>query len=1038
MAIVIEVQDRIQDSIKTKLDGFATSATAAYNSILTLQKGINSLSSSSASLSATMGKNALASERLAQAQNRTAISAERLKQEQIKTQIATVNLANAQTRNSVSAENLETAELKVAIANQKLITATNQAALSHLRLSQAQEKTAESNDSVGNSISDFANRLMLAAAAYVSVREIMDIGNAYVELQNKLKITTESEEQLVQVSDQIFKIANKTRAPILETATAFSRFDLALKPLGKSQAEVLRMTETVNKAMTISGANTDEQTAGLLQLSQAFNKGKLDGDEFRTVMELMPSVADAIAKELKVTRGELLLLAPQGKITADIIAKGLAAAADTIDKKFAKTVPTIGQALTVVKNKATEFFGEIEAKSGVLSGIATAISNLGDDSGKTSGDIANLLLTLKDLGKEILSAFGLDQKSAVLFLRRTIQGLSYVVALTSDAFRGLKEIALLTFGEITRQLGISLKAMANFAEFANKFNPISDIFPKSAIDSAREYSSILGTLSERSNVEADRLATQELAVVKLTNAIEANENAVKKEIATDKLRGTGNNTTKTPTDKNAEKRALTLAKLNAELDKELKALTTLEPQRSTDNRMSEIEIQLMGKKIKLNADERSEIAKKITTITESKKLMQEVDRIYGESIGAVQSYVNTVSAANRLLNAGEISQDRYNRVMLIAANALTAATDPLYEYNKRLTDEQSLLNYVGQEQEIQNKLQQVSNDLLSKGIVLTDSETLALTNRIQAGINLNLVNKEYSKIYDEIIGKGITFQAQLEAISLAVTNGLSGNDKSSALVTMFGDMFDGTQEAFDKSVSDWQHYYDKINKLRARDLISDSTANQLKLKADAALYKERLDGASKMFGNLASLQSSGSREAFEIGKAAAIAQATVDGIAATVAALKGPPGPPWSYAIAASTGVMTAMNISKIAATTFGGYKTGGFTGNGGTSDVAGVVHGQEFVVNAEATSKNRGLLESMNSGKSVAAAGAVVSVSIENYGTSKDFEVQQVSENEIRIIARDEARKTTPGLVAGEIANPNSQTSKALSNYTNATRKRG
>lgn len=45
------------------------------------------------------------------------------------------------------------------------------------------------------------------------------------------------------------------------------------------------------------------------------------------------------------------------------------------------------------------------------------------------------------------------------------------------------------------------------------------------------------------------------------------------------------------------------------------------------------------------------------------------------------------------------------------------------------------------------------------------------------------------------------------------------------------------------------------------------------------------------------------------------------------------------------------------------GYKRGGYTGDFGIDDVAGVVHGREFVVNAANTAKNLGLLQAMNSG---------------------------------------------------------------------------
>ncbi|MFC3322149.1 lysozyme [Mesorhizobium cantuariense] len=55
------------------------------------------------------------------------------------------------------------------------------------------------------------------------------------------------------------------------------------------------------------------------------------------------------------------------------------------------------------------------------------------------------------------------------------------------------------------------------------------------------------------------------------------------------------------------------------------------------------------------------------------------------------------------------------------------------------------------------------------------------------------------------------------------------------------------------------------------------------------------------------------------------------------------------------------------------GFAEGGYTGNGGTQQPAGVVHGQEFVVNAQATKKNRPLLEAMNAGVPGYASGGFV-----------------------------------------------------------------
>lgn len=74
-------------------------------------------------------------------------------------------------------------------------------------------------------------------------------------------------------------------------------------------------------------------------------------------------------------------------------------------------------------------------------------------------------------------------------------------------------------------------------------------------------------------------------------------------------------------------------------------------------------------------------------------------------------------------------------------------------------------------------------------------------------------------------------------------------------------------------------------------------------------------------------------------------------------------------AVPAAAGLTSTFALSKVLSSVTG-FKDGGFTGNVGTSDVAGVVHGQEFVVNAAATRNNRQMLEAMNAGKSVTAVG--------------------------------------------------------------------
>lgn len=133
-------------------------------------------------------------------------------------------------------------------------------------------------------------------------------------------------------------------------------------------------------------------------------------------------------------------------------------------------------------------------------------------------------------------------------------------------------------------------------------------------------------------------------------------------------------------------------------------------------------------------------------------------------------------------------------------------------------------------------------------------------------------------------------------------------------------------------------------------------------KIERAKNQALLDSSQQFFGEMATLSQSGNKRLGAIGKAAAIAQATVSGFLAIQNALAVPPFPV-GVALAISAGVMTAANIASIAGV---GFKTGGYTGDGGVNDVAGVVHGKEFVFDAAAVSRiGVDNLEAMRRGQS-------------------------------------------------------------------------
>lgn len=126
----------------------------------------------------------------------------------------------------------------------------------------------------------------------------------------------------------------------------------------------------------------------------------------------------------------------------------------------------------------------------------------------------------------------------------------------------------------------------------------------------------------------------------------------------------------------------------------------------------------------------------------------------------------------------------------------------------------------------------------------------------------------------------------------------------------------------------------------------------------------------------------------------------------------------------ATAGITSTVAASSALA--LAGFKDGGFTGNMGTSQIAGVVHGQEYVMNAEATRRiGVGNLERMASG-----GGTQPRISItNNYANGVDVTTKQLSEDEVEIIVDRRMSENLPSMMTAELADPYSDSRAVLSN---------
>lgn len=217
------------------------------------------------------------------------------------------------------------------------------------------------------------SRIGGAIGVGLGVRELVEVADQYKNLEARLKLAVASQEEFNRAGAALFEIAQKNRAPLAETVTLYARLAPSVQALGRSQADVLAATDAIGQAVSLSGASSEAAAGALMQLGQAFASGQLRGEEFNSVIEQTPRLAQAIADGMGVPLGALRALAQEGKITSEAVLDALLKERARLAEEYASLPDTVSGALTRLKNAFQRAFGERDSNSGLTAGLAQAL-----------------------------------------------------------------------------------------------------------------------------------------------------------------------------------------------------------------------------------------------------------------------------------------------------------------------------------------------------------------------------------------------------------------------------------------------------------------------------------------------------------------------------------------------------------------------------------------------------------------------------------------------------------------------------------------
>lgn len=259
-----------------------------------------------------------------------------------------------------------------------------------LRVAASQRNITSSTSDAARSVDDLSERIGFMGHAYVGFQTIVATSSFMADitkdaiaqadtwnlLEGRLRLVTDSTQQLVSVQADLFDIAQESRTSYESNADLYARIARATQDMNKSQYETLDVTEAISKSFIVSGAASESAKAAVIQLGQGFASGTLRGEELNSVLEQAPRLAEAIADGMGVSVGKLKDMGAEGKLTAEKVYEAIRTQKDAIEKEFDQMPKTVSQSLVVLTNQIGLTIHEFDQMHGVTAGIAEAISGI--------------------------------------------------------------------------------------------------------------------------------------------------------------------------------------------------------------------------------------------------------------------------------------------------------------------------------------------------------------------------------------------------------------------------------------------------------------------------------------------------------------------------------------------------------------------------------------------------------------------------------------------------------------------------------------
>jgi tape measure domain-containing protein len=327
--------------------------------------------------------------------------------------------------------------------------------------------------------------LLASFGATQAVGGLIKIADTWTQLDGRLKLVTSSSAELAYVQERLYSSANTVRASYESHADLYARIARSMGGYNLSADQTIAFTEAVSRSMIVSGGTTQEASSFMVQFGQALASNRLQGEEFRAMLESNSRAVQVLTDYLGTDIEHLREMAKSGELTADILynafsaaSKKLAAEAESMPKTVAQAMEHLKNAGKLLIDNTNDASDATKSLAGTIDELATSIEDNREELVAMFADMATGAINAATEAGKLVPVINsiYSASSQLLGLSAGEWGIIGFALLRGGPQAAALTGAMLTINGALNDLGLGLKSLGtSWKGYAESMQNIGDV-----------------------------------------------------------------------------------------------------------------------------------------------------------------------------------------------------------------------------------------------------------------------------------------------------------------------------------------------------------------------------------------------------------------------------------------------------------------------------------------------------------------------------------------------------------------------------------